>query len=205
MTIISGWQQGTQQDRTGHSAEFNLSDSSFQLPEHGVVVENLPRSNRTRLAQHRSHGLSAMQRNFLRWLDSAQMALGWAVILVILAIASGVYLQQVSHTAITGRSAELLEIELSELRYDNNQVRQQISKGQSLNVMDTRTIANSQVFVAPAISAEDYIHIVIPAAQISAPPLVDAPALPPETFTDALRLYIAGYFSALGRGVADGE
>ena len=199
MTILSSWQHGTQQNGDGHSAEFNLPDIQYQRLEH-EGAENQPQ-----FVQFRARGRSAMQRNFLRWLESAQMALGWAVILVILAVASGVYLQQVSQTAITGRSAELLDIELSDLQYANNQVRQQITKEQSLLAMERRSNSYTQPFVAPVISAEDYVRIVIPAADAPLPPLIEAPVLPPETFAEALRLHIVNYFRALGRGIADGE
>ncbi len=203
------WQHGTQHEGNGHSAEFNLSAPSYRLPEQVPGAEasymaaaqapalNLPRGN--------SRGRSRMQRNFSKWLDSTQAALGWAVVLVILAIASSVYLQQVSRTALIGRNAELLDFELSVVRQENNEVRQEITFQQSLRAMEQRTAQSGVQFVEPVVSAEEYIQVIIPAPRVEAPPLVELPDRPPERFADALRLYFVNFFSTLGRGVADGE
>ncbi len=146
-----------------------------------------------------------MQRNFSKWLDSTQAALGWAVVLVILAIASSVYLQQVSRTALIGRNAELLDFELSEVRQANNEVRQEITFQQSLREMERRSAQSGSQYVEPVISAEAYIQVIIPAPELPPPPLVTLPERPPERFSEAVRLYIVNYFSTLGRGVANGE
>lgn len=169
-------------------------------------VEHRSPSDKPRL-KSKQRGRSTMQRNFSKWLNSAQAAFGWAVVLAILAIASGVYLQQVSRTALIGRNAELLAFELSELRYDNRQIQQQITEAQALSKMQARTEQGQQVFVNAQPQPEDYITVVVPESAELATPAATEPTrpIPPATFSEALKLHIVNYVGALGRGVANGD
>ena len=168
-------------------------------------MSSLGRDNSFGIRNAPRRGRNAMQRNFTKWLDSAQAALGWLVILVILAIASGVYLQQVSRTSLIGRNAELLGFELTDIRQANNELRQKITFAQSLDEMQRRSVVLGIPFVDPLISAEDYIQVVVPVEQTALPPVVDALAPPPVWIEDALQIYISNYIATLGRGVADGN
>lgn len=206
--------RGTQQEQFGRKAALTSrarrTADSYRLPERGTTTKAsfsamgaAPPS--LTIPQAKARGRSRMQRNFSKWLENAQAALGWAVILGILAIASGVYLHQVSQTALIGRSAELLDYELASLRYENNQMRQEITFQQSLDVMEQRTLQDGDRFVRPVVTAEEYIRVVVPSSEAPPPPVIVSIERPPERFADALRIHLANFINTLGRGVANGE
>lgn len=198
-------QRGTKQTQFGPSAELNVPATGYRVPEGSNTSFASVGSRPLEIARPSRRGRTVMQRNLTKWLDSAQAALGWAVILVILATASGVYLQQVSRTALIGRNAELLGFELTSIRQENNEVRQKITYAQSLDEMQRRSRELGLQYVDPLISAEDYVQVVVPAVDIAPPPVVAPIAKPPKTFGEALTIFLTDYINTLGRGVADGD
>ena len=199
-------------------AELGLSASGYRLPETELVSVisrfgagehaslQAPSSPTVQMSARRpSRSRNTVQRNFLKWLNSAQTAIAWAVILVILAIASGVYLQQVSKTAIVGRNSELLDFQLTEMRYNNSQIRQRITVEQSLATMQERSTTSGIPFQEVNPVAAEYLQVVVEPPPIEAPAPARTVDLPPATIGEALKIYLLDYFATFGRGVADGR
>ena len=55
----------------------------------------------------------------LNWLTEAQAAIGWGIILVLVAVLGTIYLNQASHIAVTGRRVQMMQNELDTLKRDN--------------------------------------------------------------------------------------
>ncbi|MGB1250364.1 MAG: hypothetical protein ACPG8W_07010 [Candidatus Promineifilaceae bacterium] len=165
-----------------------------------------PRDNSApREGASRTHIATARMQTFVQWLRSAQLAIGWAVMLLILGAAAGVYLHQVSTTALVGRNAELLDIELHSLRETNAQVRQQIALMQSLDRMQERTYSYNLQFIDSSPEAIEYLEVIIP-APVASPPEAIAPLVPPpDSLGQALLLLAYENVSVLGRGFSNGE
>ena len=153
----------------------------------------------------RTHIATARMQTFVQWLRSAQLAIGWAVMLLILGAASGVYLHQVSTTALVGRNAELLDLELHAQRESNAQLRQQIALLQSLENMQTRTQGYGMQFVDSSPETIEYLEVVIPPPVVATPEPSAPRVPPPDTLGQAIRLLIYENVSVLGRGFSNGE
>jgi cell division protein FtsL len=68
----------------------------------------------------------------LGWLTEAQAALGWGVILVLVALLGVIYLTQASRIAAVGRRVQVLQNELIDLKRENVEFERQIAEAQSL-------------------------------------------------------------------------
>ncbi len=157
--------------------------------------------------QTRSHRATEMQHGMLQWLRSAQAAIGWAVILVIIGTGIGIYLQRVSQTALTGRHAEQMYVELKQLEFENSLRREAISNEQEIYRILSRTndMATNGQFIAAGAAESLYLPIEIPGAPApSVTPLPDPPA-PPETIGEVFWLLAIENINSFGRGVSDGE
>jgi hypothetical protein len=168
------------------------------------MVESLKIARRTK---SRSRQAVEMQRGLVHWLRSAQAAIGWAVILVIVGTGIGVYIQRVSQTALTGRHAEQMYVELKQLEFENSLRREKISNEQEIYRMLSRTndAAGGSRFIAPDSAESIYLPIEIPGAP--APVVTPLPALPapPETMGEVLWLLLMENIHSFGRGVSNGE
>ena len=170
-----------------------------------AVSPLLPTASSTTKTTTRTHIATAKMQTFVQWLRSAQLAIGWAVMLLILGAAAGVYLNQVSNTALAGRNAELLDLELHAQRESNAQLRQQIALQQSLDNMQSRTFSFALQFIDSGPETIEYLEVVIP------PPVTPTPAPapprvpPPDTLGQALQLLVYENVSVLGRGFSNGE
>lgn len=153
----------------------------------------------------RTHIATARMQSFVQWLRSAQLAIGWAVLLLILGAACGIYLNQVSSTALVGRNAEILDLKVHAQRESNAQLRQKIALQQSLDNMQKRTFSYALQFVDSSPETIEYLQVVVPAPEPPAP-TPQAPRLPPpDTLQQALQLIIYENVSILGRGFSNGE
>lgn len=168
------------------------------------MVESLQVARQVR---SRSRQAIEMQRGMVQWLRGAQAAIGWAVILVIVGTGIGIYLHRVSQTAITGRHAEQMYVELKQLEFENSLRREQIANEQEIYRMLSRTndAAGSSQFVAPSSAESIFLPIEIPgqpAPTVVPPP---APPAPPESIGEVLWLLLIDNVNSFGKGVSNGE
>lgn len=140
-----------------------------------------------------------------KWLHNAQLALGWGIILLMVGLASGVYLSQVSQTALVGRNAELLSIELRDLRFENAKLRQQIAEAQSLARMQAQTQTLGLGYVNADPAEVEFLTVIVPAPQPTPEPLRDRIQPAPPTIEIVLWDAIRANISALVTGAFRGE
>ena len=127
--------------------------------------------------------------HLIEWLNSAQLALGWAIILLMLAIAGGIFLAQVSRTALAGRNAQILNEQIRVVQTQNAVMRQQIAAGQSLQVLNARTgELGLQYESINAATAKELTVVVpvLPDVGVQAEPLTH----PVESFEEAVWLWM---------------
>lgn len=122
-------------------------------------------------------------------LTQAQAALGWAVILVVLALTGAIYLRQTSRIAIVGRSAQGLQQELGSLKQENSELEKEIAEQQRLDRLQTKAIELG--FVTAQAENIDYLVVPdYPASEpqqaIAGPNLEKQRPKPMETMSQAL-------------------
>ncbi len=137
-------------------------------------------------------------------LTEAQAALGWGVILVLVALLGAIYLNQVSNIATTGRRVQLLQNNLDTLQRENSEISRQISAKQSLSRLQR---ASAKMGFIPA-QANDLEYIKIPdyparqtfelKTELTDPLLEELSA--PLTMREALWEAFKAIFSDLTRG-----
>ena len=99
--MLENWSSQPQQvKRTPFRGGRAGATSKLNTMEQYPMVESLRLGRRTK---GRSRQATEMQRGMVQWLRSAQAAIGWAVILVIVGTGIGIYIQRISQTALTGR------------------------------------------------------------------------------------------------------
>ncbi|MFQ5398128.1 MAG: hypothetical protein ACE5E7_00865 [Anaerolineae bacterium] len=139
------------------------------------------------------------------WLDEAQVALGWGVILILAALLGTIYLRQTSHIAAVGRRVQQLQYDLNTLKRENAALEQQIAEAQAIDRLHEEI--KKLGFISPR--PEDIEYIVVPNYPVAeeAPephptnPPSEAPAVP-ETMREALWLTLQSSISNLIRGEA---
>jgi cell division protein FtsB len=145
----------------------------------------------------------------LRTLTQAQAAVGWAVILFLLALLGTIYLRQVGQTATIGRETRSLQAELNRLKAENSVLERNIAEAQQL---DRLQIEARELGFEPA-TANDLEYLVVPnypaavqgsAQEETAEPAVPAPP-PLETMRAAISRFIRTQFSDFIRGEAHEE
>jgi cell division protein FtsB len=94
----------------------------------------------------------------LSWLTEAQAALGWGIILALVAVLGAIYLSQASRIAVTGRQVQIMQNELEALKRDNATFEKSIAELQSLDRLQAR--AREMGFVAA--QPENIEYLVIP-------------------------------------------
>ncbi len=168
------------------------------------MVESLRLGRRTK---GRSRQATEMQRGMVQWLRSAQAAIGWAVILVIVGTGIGIYIQRISQTALTGRHAEQMYVELKQLEFENSLRRETISNEQEIYRLLSRTnnAAGGSQFIEPSSAEAVYLPVEIPGAPAPVVTPLPAPPAPPETIGEVLWLIVLDNFNSFGRGVSDGQ
>lgn len=125
----------------------------------------------------------------LHSLTEAQAALGWGIILALIALLGVIYLTQASHIAAVGRRVQILQNELEDLKRDNNTLERQIADAQSLERLQSQAL--QQGFVQA--ESEDIEYVIVPnyPAATTVSPLAEvvqpkATAEPITTMTEAI-------------------
>lgn len=108
----------------------------------------------------------------LSWLTEAQAALGWGIILVLVAVLGTIYLSQASRIAVTGRQVQMMQNELETLKRDNANVEQTIAESQSLSRLQER--AREMGFVAAQPETIEYLVIPDYPSGTAVPPTLEA-------------------------------
>ena len=139
----------------------------------------------------------------LAQLAEAQAALGWAIILLLVALLGTIYLLQTSKIANTGRQVQLAQQELDTVRRENRDVEKRIAEAQSLERLQSE--ARRLGFV-PA-RANDIEYLVVPDFPAEAitpvPDIEPTPQpLPPATMQEAILVTIQTRLNDLARGEA---
>lgn len=142
----------------------------------------------------------------LTWLTEAQAAVGWGIILVLVAILGTVYLSQASKTAVAGRRVQIRQNELDTIKRENASVEKKIAEAQSLT--DLQTQAQAMGFVQAQPENIEYLLIPDYPAETAVPPIISAtPEVteavpPPDTMEEALILAFQASVSSLIEGSA---
>ena len=142
----------------------------------------------------------------LSWLTEAQAAVGWGIILVLIAILGTVYLSQASKTAVAGRRVQIRQNDLDDLKRENASLEKNIAEAQSLD--DLRAQAQAMGFIQA--QPENIEYLVIPdyPAETAVPPIISATpeteeqVSPPDTMEEALILAFQASVSSLIEGSA---
>ena len=141
----------------------------------------------------------------LSWLTEAQAAVGWGIILVLIAILGTVYLSQASKTAVAGRRVQIRQNDLDDLKRENASLEKSIAEAQSLD--DLRAQAQAMGFIQA--QPENIEYLVIPdyPAETAVPPILSATPeveelAPPDTMEEALILAFQASVSSLIEGSA---
>lgn len=142
----------------------------------------------------------------LSWLTEAQAAVGWGIILVLVAILGTVYLSQASRTAVAGRRVQIRQNELDEMKRENAALEKQIAEAQSLEDLQAKAQAMGFIQAQP----ENIEYLVIPdfPMETAVPPIISATPeavemlTPPDTMEEALILAFQTSVSSLIEGSA---
>lgn len=128
----------------------------------------------------------------LSWLTEAQAALGWGIILVLIAVLGTIYLNQASQIAVTGRRVQLKQNELEALKRDNATFEREIAESQSLSALQQR--AQEMGFITAQSGDIEYLVVADYPRATAVPPSLAAPdtaaltesSAPPESIQEAL-------------------
>lgn len=145
----------------------------------------------------------------LSWLTEAQAAIGWGIILVLVAILGTVYLSQASRTAVAGRRVQIRQNELDSLKRENADLEKKIAEAQSLEDLKAKAQALGFIQAQP----ENIEYLVIPdfPVETAVPPIISATpeadeVVPPsETMEEALILAFQASVNSLIEGSAGEE
>ncbi len=134
----------------------------------------------------------------LIWLTEAQAALGWGIIIILVALLGAIYLSQASRIAATGRRVQILQGDLTDIKRENATLDRQIAEAQALPFLQQRAAALGFVQANP----DDIEYLVVPDYPTGPPPIVTPPpevAPTPEPLTTiqealwyAVKAYVAG-------------
>ncbi len=132
-------------------------------------------------------------------LTEAQAALGWGIILILVAVLGLIYLSQTSRIAMVGRRVQFLQEDLDVLQRNNAALERKIAEAQSLERLQREAVRLGFVPADP--EAIEYIIVenypVMPAAEKSAETVLRAP---PETMSQALWLLLRSSMTDFMRG-----
>lgn len=152
----------------------------------------------------RSRSRRALQAQLkkLAWLGETQAALGWAVVLLLSAVVGTLYVSQASRIASTGRTVQLLQLELGALKRDNALLERAIAEAQSLERIEARARDMGFTRALP----EDIEYIVVESYP-SGPAVALTPAPPPILADPADTIWEALWwrFGAAIRNLVEGE
>lgn len=163
-----------------------------------MVQENTQRPMRKSSRQIRERSLRLVK------LTEAQAALGWGIILIMLALIGAIYLGQTSKIAASGRKVQDMQLELDALREENAVLERDIAQVQTLEYLRQESERLGFVSAQPY----DVEYLVIPeypsATAVSAPTPPQKPLPEPaENMQEALLLSLKAAFIDLAIGEAN--
>ena len=163
-----------------------------------MVQENIQRPMRKTSRQIRERSLRLIK------LTEAQAALGWGIILIMLALIGAIYLGQTSKIAASGRKVQDMQVELNALREENAVLERDIAQVQTLEYLRQESERLGFVSAQPY----DVEYLVIPeyppATAVTAPTALQEPLpKPAENMQEALLLAIEAAFIDLAIGEAN--
>lgn len=133
-------------------------------------------------------------------LTEAQAALGWGIILILVALLGVIYLSQASHIATVGRRVQFLQEDLNNLRRENAALERQIAESQSLEYLQQAALRLGFHQADP----DSIEYVIVPdypaATSVSPLPTVVPLSPPPDTMGEALWLTVRGSITSLIRG-----
>ena len=134
----------------------------------------------------------------LVWLTEAQAALGWGIIIILVALLGAIYLTQASKIAATGRRVQIMQGELTDIKRVNATLERQVAEAQALPLLQQRAAALGFIPANP----NDIEYLVVPDYPTGPPPITTPPpeVIPtPEPITTiqealwyAVKDYVAG-------------
>lgn len=127
-------------------------------------------------------------------LTEAQAALGWSIILVLVALLGAIYLSQASRIATVGRRVQVQQNQLQALKRENSALERRIAEAQSLERLQQEAIRLGFIQAQP----DDIEYLIVPdyppessaAAAVEATPEPTPVPLPPETMHEAIWLSV---------------
>lgn len=135
-------------------------------------------------------------------LTDAQVAMGWFVILALVALLGAIYLNQASRIASTGRRIQSLQEELDELKRENGELERDIAEAQSLERLQQEAVRLGFVRADP----DDMEYVVVSQypAEATPQPVVATPPPPNQvtSFGEAAWLALQGSVGDMVRGQA---
>jgi cell division protein FtsL len=138
-------------------------------------------------------------------LTEAQAALGWGVILILVALLGAIYLNQASRIATVGRHVQSLQIQVDNVKRENAALEREIAHAHALDRLQREATRLGFRRARP----DDIEYIIVPDYPVVTPALVplrapapQAPAEPIERLQDALWLAVQGSMTDLIQGVA---
>ena len=163
-----------------------------------MVQENIQRPMRKTSRQIRERSLRLIK------LTEAQAALGWGIILIMLALIGAIYLGQTSKIAASGRKVQDMQVELNALREENAVLERDIAQVQTLEYLRQESERLGFVSAQPY----DVEYLVIPeyppATAVTAHTTLQEPLPEPaENMQEALLLAIEAAFIDLAIGEAN--
>ncbi len=138
----------------------------------------------------------------LIWLTEAQAALGWGIIIILIALLGAIYLTQTSRIAATGRRVQLLQGDLTDIKRENATLERQIAEAQALPRLQERAAALGFIPARP----DNIEYLVVPDYPTGAPPIATPPPEviptpePIETIQEALWYAVKEYVAGLIQG-----
>ena len=138
----------------------------------------------------------------LVWLTEAQAALGWGVIIILIALLGAIYLSQTSKIATTGRRVQILQGELTDIKRVNATLDRQIAEAQALPLLQerARTLGFFQA------NPDDIEYLVVPDYPTGPPPIATPPpdvlptVEPITTIQEAIWYAVKDYVAGLIEG-----
>jgi hypothetical protein len=138
----------------------------------------------------------------LTWLGETQAALGWGVVLLLGAIVGTLYVSQASRIAATGRTVQLLQLDLGDVKRENALLERAIAEAQSLSRVESRAQAMGFTRAQP-----DDIEYIVVDAYPTGPAVTPTPAVPPVLVAPAETIWEALWwrFGIAIRNLVEGE
>ncbi len=140
-------------------------------------------------------------------LTEVQAAVGWGLILLVIALLGVIYLNQSSKTAAVGRRVQELRFEIVNIQRENSDIEREIAEAQSISRLKKEV--DRMGFVRPETFYVEYL-VIPPFTSITSEEAQrkvqgQADARPVETMQDALRLTVESALNDLMEGESGGR